>query len=108
MDRRRARLYFRRGGEVTIEYVTRGLTFDNLYVEVTVQRWICKYCSWRETFHDTPPYGETVPTPQTRGWQIIYPDSDGEQECRCRKCSEQARSRTLPAPSSLAGDEPNG
>jgi len=72
---------------VSIEYVTRGMTFDNLYVEVTVIRYICNECARRECFHDVPtPYGEAVPTPQGRGWELIYPIDDGEQEARCPQC----------------------
>lgn len=70
-----------------IEHVSRSMSFDNLYVEVTVVRYICDDCARRECFHDThKPYGEVVPTPQSKGWQILTAWSDGEEGARCPPC----------------------
>ena len=73
-----------------IEHVTRALSFDNLLVEVSVDRWICDGCDRRQAFHDVPvPYGEKVPTPQSLGWRLGYPMDDGdEQTCICPACHE--------------------
>lgn len=72
-----------------IETVSRHLGFENLLVEVTVQRWICDDCHRREAFHDThKPYNEHVPSPQERGWRLGFPLDDGsEQTCFCGPCS---------------------
>ncbi len=76
-----------------IEYVTRGVSFENIVVEAKAVRWICDDCGRREAFHDTPPYGEDVPTPQSRGWKIITPWNDGEEGARCPKCESDLRAR---------------
>lgn len=86
-----------------IEYVTRGITFDNLCVDVTVLRYTCDDCGRRQAFHDVPtPYGESVPTPQSLGWQLLHSfDDDGGQEgARCPHCiaDREAKKQELKAP----------
>lgn len=74
-----------------IEHVTRALSFDNLVVEVSVDRWICDDCGRRQAFHDVPtPYMEKVPTPSSLGWRLGYPMDDGEEQtCICPACAEK-------------------
>jgi phage FluMu protein Com len=76
-----------------LEYVTRCMSFDNLLVEVKVVRWICDDCLRCEAFHDTPPYGENLPTPQSRGWQLVARFDDGEDGARCPKCVADLEAR---------------
>lgn len=79
-----------------IEHVTRGLSFDNLYVEVSVYRWICDDCGARQAFHDVPePYGEIVPTPGSSGWRILHSWDDGEEGARCPTCAAARDARGL-------------
>jgi len=80
---------------MSIEYVSRHLSFENLLVEVTVQRWICDSCGRRECFHDShKPYNEHVPDPKERGWRLGITLEDGDQEpCWCRKCCEERDAR---------------
>ena len=73
-----------------IEHVSQIVTFDNLCVEVSVYRYICDNCGRRECFHDEPtPYGEKIPTPSERGWEIREPLDDGVQGARCAQCHHQ-------------------
>lgn len=73
--------------KMPIEHVSRTMGFDNLIVEVSVIRYICDCCARRECFHDVPtPYGEAVPTPQSRGWRILPAWTDGEEGARCPDC----------------------
>ena len=79
-----------------VEYVTRGLSFENLYVEITVCRYICDDCGRRECFHDNPtaPIDENHRTPDEQGWALLYSHDDGaEQGCRCRRCADVVRER---------------
>lgn len=79
-----------------IEHVTRCLSFENLLVEVSVDRWICDDCGRRQAFHDvpTPIWPEKVPTPQSLGWSLHFPMDDGsEQGVTCPKCLEEKRSK---------------
>jgi hypothetical protein len=90
-----------------VEHVTRGLSFDNLFVEVSVDRWICDGCGTRQAFHDVPgpPYGDPVPTPEKLGWHLCYPMDDGsEQSCTCPKCyaAKEAKFRAAPHPQGKA------
>lgn len=85
---------------MSIEYVTKGICFDNLLVEVSVVRYICEDCGRREAFHDVPtPYNEVVPTPQGKGWRIITPLDDGPECARCAACAKAKEDREMPHPS---------
>lgn len=88
-----------------IDYVTRGITFENLLVEVTVLRYVCDDCGRRQDFHDVPtPYNERVPTPQSLGWQILgsFDDDGGQEGARCPNCIAErvAKEREAKAPAS--------
>jgi hypothetical protein len=77
-----------------IEFVTKGVCFDNLIVEVTVVRYTCDDCARRECFHDTPkPYNEIVPDPRSKGWRIITPIDDGTEGARCAACAKAKEER---------------
>jgi hypothetical protein len=80
-----------------IEHVTRGLQFENLYVEVSVERWICDNCGRRQAFHDNPqpPYGDAPPpNPERLGWKLKFPLDDGSEEgCTCPKCYAEQMAR---------------
>lgn len=72
---------------MSTEMITRSLSFDALYVEVTVCRYICDRCSRRECFHESPEAPAGTKSASACGWQPLIGHDDGEQEWICPKCS---------------------
>lgn len=77
---------------MSVEHVHRAIAIDNLAISVSVWRYICDECGFRETFHDSPKPSEISEfAPTQRGWLHTYSDGDG---CICPGCAG-AKSRQM-------------